>query len=181
MMEIVITNLWRTADKAGNSWTQWRQPIRPRVSIESEHMAAVANLYDAAQLRPLAGLISSLSEMEFHGLIEELKSFDDFERRRLLHLAYERRHEREVLAPLNSHRRTIDPNGSTASFSGHGHRVFFCIDEREESMRRALEEAASGGRDRTEQRASASPSTIADSTMCTAWHSARLSSLHNTP
>lgn len=143
MMEIVITNLWRTADKAGNSRTQWRQPIRPRVSIESEHMAAVANLYDAAQLLGLsAGLISSLSEMEFHGLIEELKSFDDFERRRLLHLAYERRHEREVLAPLNSHRRTIDPNGSNGIVQRPRAQVFFCIDEREESMRRALEEAA---------------------------------------
>ncbi|WP_433272216.1 YbcC family protein [Actinosynnema sp. CS-041913] len=59
---------------------------------------------------------------------------DEVERRRLLHLAYERRHRIGVLDGLAAHQRVAAPAG-TPSFQ-----AVFCLDEREESVRRHLEE-----------------------------------------
>jgi uncharacterized protein YbcC (UPF0753/DUF2309 family) len=71
----------------------------------------------------------------------EVKAFNGLERRRILHLAYERCHEREILRGLASHRkyRSLTDEASEANARPQA-QVFFCIDEREESMRRALEE-----------------------------------------
>ena len=63
------------------------------------------------------------------------------ERRRILHLAYERWHEREILRGLASHRKYRGfSEVASSSVVRAPAQVFFCIDEREESMRRALEE-----------------------------------------
>ena len=64
-----------------------------------------------------------------------VREFDHLERRRLLHLAYERRHRHQVLDGLAARRRegaVIVPRPSL--------QAVFCIDEREESLRRHLEE-----------------------------------------
>ena len=82
--------------------------------------------------------INRLSDSEWTAFVSEVKAFNGLERRRILHLAYERWHEREILRGLASHRKY------RGLFDQHGRppaQVFFCIDEREESMRRALEEA----------------------------------------
>ena len=67
-----------------------------------------------------------------------MKACNGLERRRILHLAYERWHEREILRGLASHR---SYRGLSDFKDRPAAQVFFCIDEREESMRRALEEA----------------------------------------
>ncbi|RKT54394.1 DUF2309 domain-containing protein [Saccharothrix australiensis] len=59
---------------------------------------------------------------------------DEVERRRLLHLAYERRHRIGVLDGLAAHQRVATPAGAVAF------QAVFCLDEREESVRRHLEE-----------------------------------------
>jgi len=59
---------------------------------------------------------------------------DAVERRRLLHLAYERRHRIGVLDGLAAHRGRSAPVGAPAF------QAVFCLDEREESVRRHLEE-----------------------------------------
>ncbi|MEV0678774.1 DUF2309 domain-containing protein [Actinosynnema sp. NPDC050436] len=59
---------------------------------------------------------------------------DEVERRRLLHLAYERRHRVGVLDGLTAHQRLAVPAGTPAF------QAVFCLDEREESVRRHLEE-----------------------------------------
>lgn len=71
-------------------------------------------------------------------LITTTRKWDDLQRRRVLHLAYEHRHALSVLGPLSRHR--ID--GGFSDPEKPSAQVFFCIDEREESARRALEEAA---------------------------------------
>jgi uncharacterized protein YbcC (UPF0753/DUF2309 family) len=76
---------------------------------------------------------------EFQRLTTEIDLFDDFERRRILHLAYERRHEVEILAPLKTFRETINPDREQSEIRPKA-QIFFCIDEREESIRRAIEE-----------------------------------------
>jgi hypothetical protein len=67
--------------------------------------------------------------------LEAVRSFDSDERRRLLHLAYERRHRISVLDGLVGHCRLGRTPSESASFQ-----AVFCIDDREESLRRHLEE-----------------------------------------
>jgi uncharacterized protein YbcC (UPF0753/DUF2309 family) len=78
-----------------------------------------------------------LSDAEWQAFASEVKACNGLERRRILHLAYERWHEREILQGLSSHRKY---RGWSELSSRPSAQVFFCIDEREESMRRALEE-----------------------------------------
>jgi uncharacterized protein len=112
----------------------------PLKTQEKRRLSRTARIYDAARvLRLSAGEINCLSESEWEAFVSEVRSFNGLERRRILHLAYERWHEREILRGLASHRKyrgLFDQQGRPPA------QVFFCIDEREESMRRALEEVA---------------------------------------
>ncbi len=67
--------------------------------------------------------------------LEEIRSFDANERRRLLHLAYERRHRIGVLDGIVGHCQFERAQADEPSFQ-----AVFCIDDREESLRRHLEE-----------------------------------------
>ncbi|HXU49427.1 MAG TPA: DUF2309 domain-containing protein [Candidatus Binatia bacterium] len=111
----------------------------PLKTGEKRRLSRAARIYDAARvLRLSAGEINRLSESEWSAFVNEVKTFNGLERRRILHLAYERWHEREILRGLASHRRyrgLFEQRGRPPA------QVFFCLDEREESMRRALEEA----------------------------------------
>ncbi len=141
LMAVAAEQAWQNAELDGSVWSHWQQPLPAKTSHEAEHMAAVAHLFDVAQLLGLsAGQLNSLSEAEFSKLADEVNAFDDLERRRVWHLAYERQHERLILAPLQTHRATINPMRDSSNRPAA--QVLFCIDEREESMRRALEEFA---------------------------------------
>ncbi len=67
--------------------------------------------------------------------LEEVGGFDSNERRRLLHLAYERRHRIGVLDGIVGHCRFKRRQAAQPRFQ-----AVFCIDDREESLRRHLEE-----------------------------------------
>ena len=67
--------------------------------------------------------------------LEEVSEFDSNERRRLLHLAYERRHRIGVLDGIVGHCRFGRARADDPCFQ-----AVFCIDDREESLRRHLEE-----------------------------------------
>jgi uncharacterized protein len=66
--------------------------------------------------------------------VDEVAAFSDVERRRIWFLAYERHHRNEVLDAIARHAR--EPATALSPTA----QVVFCIDEREESMRRHLEE-----------------------------------------
>jgi uncharacterized protein YbcC (UPF0753/DUF2309 family) len=110
----------------------------PLKTQENRRLSRAARIYDAARVVSLsADEVTRLSEAEWAALVREAKACNGLERRRILHLAYERWHEREILSGLASHRRY----GGLADVQGRPvAQVLFCIDEREESMRRALEE-----------------------------------------
>jgi uncharacterized protein YbcC (UPF0753/DUF2309 family) len=111
----------------------------PLKTQEKRRLSRSARIYDAARvLRLSAGEINRLSESEWLAFVNEVKAFNGLERRRILHLAYERWHEREILRGLASHRKY---RGLFDQQERPPAQVFFCLDEREESMRRALEEA----------------------------------------
>jgi uncharacterized protein YbcC (UPF0753/DUF2309 family) len=111
----------------------------PLKTQENRRLSRAARLYDAARVVSLAAdEIARLSEPEWLAFGSEVKACNGVERRRILHLAYERWHERGILRGLASHRHY---HGAAADKERPAAQVFFCIDEREESMRRALEEA----------------------------------------
>lgn len=114
-------------------------PLKTR---ESRRLSRAARVYDAARVvRLSADEITRLSGSEWAAFVTEVKAFNGVERRRILHLAYERWHEREILRGLASHRKYRGLSDGSSGFQGRpAAQVFFCIDEREESMRRALEE-----------------------------------------
>jgi uncharacterized protein YbcC (UPF0753/DUF2309 family) len=111
----------------------------PFKTRENRRLSRAARIYDAARVVSLsAGEIARLSASEWTAFVDEVRACNGLERRRILHLAYERRHEQEILRGIASHRQyrgTSEIQGRPVA------QVFFCIDEREESMRRALEEA----------------------------------------
>jgi uncharacterized protein YbcC (UPF0753/DUF2309 family) len=110
----------------------------PLKTQEKRRLSRAARLYDAARVVSLsAGEIGVLSDVEWASFVGEVTACNGMERRRIFQLAYERRHEREVLHGLASHRRY---RGLFETESRPAVQVFFCIDEREESLRRALEE-----------------------------------------
>ena len=132
----VRLTMTRVASRMGARETVPRES--PFKTQENRRLSRAARVYDAARVVSLsADEVTRLSDEEWTSFVSEVKSCNGLERRRILHLAYERWHEREILQGLASHRRY-------RGFSGLDDRptaqVFFCIDEREESMRRALEE-----------------------------------------
>lgn len=101
-------------------------------------LARAASLYDAARLTKLtAAAVSGWTPQRWSRFVVEVEAFNHLERRRVYHLAYERWHEQEILLGLASHRRNFTPAEQRLRPVAQ---VFFCIDEREESTRRALEE-----------------------------------------
>ncbi|MFN0084898.1 MAG: DUF2309 domain-containing protein [Blastocatellia bacterium] len=142
MTVVAVENARHSRDSALQFWLQWRQPMAPAPVTDAQQMARAARVFDVAQLLGLpAERINSLGSDEFNSLVEEIDAFDDWERRRVWHMAYEHRHEQEILRPLLTHRATVDPRRPA---NRPASQVIFCIDEREESIRRALEEIAPG-------------------------------------
>ncbi len=78
-----------------------------------------------------------LKEGEWAELLQEVEAFSSVERRRLFHLAYERRFYTQALDAVARH----TANESSPS-RPPGFQAVFCIDEREGSLRRHLEELA---------------------------------------
>jgi hypothetical protein len=110
----------------------------PLKTQEKRRLSRAARVYDAARVVSLsADEVTRLSDAEWAAFVSEVKTCNGVERRRIFHLAYERWHEREILRGLASHRRY---RGLCELKDRPAAQVFFCIDEREESMRRALEE-----------------------------------------
>ena len=72
---------------------------------------------------------------EWQNVVNEIGAFDDLERRRMFHLAYEHRYRSQILDAISEHSRLPLKVPTTVSFQ-----VITCIDDREESFRRHLEE-----------------------------------------
>jgi uncharacterized protein YbcC (UPF0753/DUF2309 family) len=127
----------RVASRMGAAETiPQESPFKTR---EKRRLSRAARVYDAARVVSLsAAEVTRLSSAEWADFVNEARNCNGLERRRILHLAYERWHEREILRGVSSHRRL---RGLCSIRQRPIAQVFFCIDEREESMRRALEES----------------------------------------
>lgn len=133
-VRLVLTGIaTRAVLGASNSWRSI-----PLQALPNADLAAQAAVFDALQVVGLgARSLESTPAECIEPLVREILAFGELERRRLLHLAYERRHERLVLLPLRHHLRGSLPNHPGGRLSAQ---FIFCIDDREESIRRALEE-----------------------------------------
>ena len=110
----------------------------PLKTQERLRLSRAARIYDAARVVSFsAAEVNLLTDSDWASFVNEVKACNGLERRRILHLAYERSHERAILRGLASHRKY---RGLACLKDRPRAQVFFCLDEREESMRRALEE-----------------------------------------
>ncbi len=111
----------------------------PLKTQQKRRLSRSARIYDAARVVSLsADEITRLPDAQWDSFVSEVRACNGLERRRIFHLAYERRHARGILGGLASHRRYRVASERQVPPSAQ---VFFCIDEREESLRRALEAA----------------------------------------
>jgi uncharacterized protein YbcC (UPF0753/DUF2309 family) len=110
----------------------------PFKTHQALRLSRAARVYDAARVVSFsAAEVNLLSDSDWTSFVNEARACNGLERRRILHLAYEHWHERTILHGLASHRKY---RGLSAVQGRPRTQVFFCIDEREESMRRAIEE-----------------------------------------
>jgi uncharacterized protein len=130
----------RVASRAGAA--EMAPEENPLKTQEMRRLSRAARVYDAARVvRLSAGEVRRLSDEEWSTFANEVKAFNGMERRRVLHLAYERWHEREILRGLASHRKYRSLTDGATEIGGRpAAQIFFCLDEREESLRRAVEE-----------------------------------------
>ena len=95
-------------------------------------------VFQLAQVRGLSpDVLHRLSRSDWATVLQEIESFTALERRRVFHLAYERRFYTQTLDAISLHARKPAASPAQPRFQ-----AIFCLDEREESIRRHIEELA---------------------------------------
>jgi len=126
------------ADSVASVIDSARERVNDPVPMNRERGAFL--LFQAAQMLGWTPLeLQLLSESEWKKLSEEVEGFNGIERRRIFHEAYERKYHQAALNAFSKHatrRRDISSRwGDRPEFQ-----IVTCIDDREESFRRHLEE-----------------------------------------
>lgn len=117
--------------------------IQPPWSGDHDRAYRLFRLLHAAGISPEGA--AALDEANAHALLAELDDFDELARRRTFQEAYERHHRRMILDAMAEHRPFVDPSaGLPPGQSPPRFQLLLCIDEREESLRRHIEELEPG-------------------------------------
>lgn len=111
-----------------------RVPHAPAATIE-QRAFLIFQLSQVLGWSPPA--LFHLSKHQWAVLLREVETFSDVERRRMFHLAFERRFRVQALDALSVHATQPAQRVANPRFQ-----AVFCIDAREESFRRHLEETA---------------------------------------
>ncbi len=123
-------------------WPVLRALVPPPAPVP--HVAAAALLWHVSRA---AGLtpdeVTALPDDTLATLWRECGACSDVRRRQVFQDAYERTYRRTILDALAA-RRALPPAPDAASSPGARVQFVFCIDEREESIRRAIEEQHPG-------------------------------------
>jgi uncharacterized protein YbcC (UPF0753/DUF2309 family) len=126
-------------------------PVQQQEATTADQRAFL--IFHLAQIRGwLPADLQRLSKQEWSVLVEEIEAFSDLERRRILQLAFERRYRIQVLDALAIHSNRCLSGPTLRLENNHleGQRrrqqrsfqIICCLDEREESFRRHLEEVS---------------------------------------
>ncbi len=113
----------------------------PRVELNGQEQRAFT-VFQLAQVRGWKPQdLQHLSSVQWETLIREIEAFSPLERRRVFHLAYERRYRNDTLDAVIVHARRLNEQfDETVEVSPPAYQIVTCIDDREESFRRHLEE-----------------------------------------
>ena len=104
-------------------------------------MREAYRLFELAQLldwRPET--LAKNCEAQWRKIINELAQFTEVDRRQIYHLAYERKYRCETLDAVVAHGQRVNRETESKPSSAPDFQIVHCIDEREESFRRHLEE-----------------------------------------
>jgi uncharacterized protein YbcC (UPF0753/DUF2309 family) len=107
-----------------------------------DHVQQAFLFFQLAQvLGVMPEALHQLPEKTWARLADEIEAFGQHERRRVFHLAYERRHRIQTLDAFACHSAGLALTGSAEhSRQAPLFQIICCLDEREESFRRHLEE-----------------------------------------
>jgi uncharacterized protein YbcC (UPF0753/DUF2309 family) len=108
---------------------------RPALPSTEQRAFVIFKLAQVAGLSP--DVLHRLAAADWTKMIQEIEIFSGIERRRIFHLAYERRFAEQVLDAVAIHAEQNRGRPAAPKFQ-----VSCCLDEREESFRRHLEEIA---------------------------------------
>jgi uncharacterized protein YbcC (UPF0753/DUF2309 family) len=115
-----------------------RDVLQARCPISQQQRSVDERAFPVFQLAQIFGWspsrLAQLSPDAWKSLTDEITAFSEVERRRVFHIAYERRFRDQCLDALALHQRVKVENPQF--------QVITCIDDREESFRRHLEEVA---------------------------------------
>lgn len=112
-------------------------PSVPRVTVDQRAYL----VFQLAQVRGWSPReLHQLSKEGWTQLLEEIETFHALERRRIYQLAYERRYRVRALDALTVHAERQNDSATGAETGRPSFQIVTCIDDREESFRRHLEE-----------------------------------------
>lgn len=112
---------------------------RPIPSGDDDRQLQAFVLFQLAQLRGWRpDELQHLRHEQWTTLAGEVESFSGIERRRIFHAAYERKYARQTLDALLTHAQRRAPQSAAATAPSF--QAITCLDDREESFRRHLEE-----------------------------------------
>jgi uncharacterized protein len=138
LLRLAIENVARTQLDESGDLTDLRARLRRkiphpgRVSVE-QRTFLVFQLAQILGWNPAE--LHQLSKIDWARLVEEIEAFSGPERRRIYHLAFERRYRNQTLDAFLAHAKFTRPQQRVPKFQ-----ISCCLDEREESFRRHLEE-----------------------------------------
>ena len=139
LLRVALSFLVRRELPEIGSLTTLRETLRHRIPAipTTTRQERAFEVFQLAQLQGWsAPTLSVLPSQKWAALIEEIESFDAMHRRRLFHLAFERRFRIQALDAIAVH-----TNGKRAErVASPQFQSVYCIDTREESFRRHLEE-----------------------------------------
>lgn len=126
-------------ERCATAYAQGELNRDPRPKSKDRDTSELAIAFELFQVCQFLGLgpawVEARSRDEISRIVAAIQSFGEVERRRNLHLAYERRLRVRALDAVSLHQ--PEPAPASPWFQ-----AVFCIDEREESTRRYLEEVA---------------------------------------
>jgi uncharacterized protein YbcC (UPF0753/DUF2309 family) len=138
---LALTYVARTAlgikEPRREFWSLLRGEVDPHWPPSVEQRAFL--VFQLAQIFGTPpGLLYQLDEAQWATLLREVEEFSGLERRRIFHEAYEQRFYTQSLDALALHAQNPPPPPPPVP----RFQAIFCIDEREESLRRHIEEVA---------------------------------------